>query len=134
MNEHEEKFVKSFIAKNRRERYLTKLASKKGRKAITDRLAHNLDFEMKYAYQLQASQHSVKVLEALLKEKGAKGSCYVLSENSKIDGKELLLSEALNEVVGYTMGTVISCIPGILAYYESEDVGECYILFKKKTN
>jgi hypothetical protein len=35
---------------------------------------------------------------------------------------------ALKEVVGYGMGTLISCIPGRLAYFESED--ERYILQK----
>ncbi len=31
------------------------------------------------------------------------------------------LEVALNETVGYQMGTLISCVPGRLAYFENED-------------
>lgn len=131
MNEHEEKFVKSFIVKSRRERYITQLSSKKRRHTIIHRLAHNFDFDEKYAFKIPSSQHIVRVIEKLLFERGAKKTCYIISENVEIDGKELSLSETLKEVVGYTMGTILSCIPGVLVYYESEDIGERYIFYKK---
>jgi hypothetical protein len=38
------------------------------------------------------------------------------------------LSKALSSTVGYGMGTLISCVPGELAYYESEERGERYVL------
>jgi hypothetical protein len=48
-------------------------------------------------------------------------SCRILSEDSDLDGKELPLLEALKKVVGYQMGTFLSCVPGKLAYFEDED-------------
>jgi hypothetical protein len=44
-----------------------------------------------------------------------------MSEDSDLDGKELPLLEALKKVVGYQMGTFLSCVPGKLAYFEDED-------------
>jgi hypothetical protein len=44
---------------------------------------------------------------------GAPETCYAVSENSELDGKQLFLAaKALKEVVGYGMGTFLSCIPG----------------------
>jgi len=40
---------------------------------------------------------------------------------SKLDGQELLLESALESVVGNGIGTILSCIPGKLAYFEGED-------------
>jgi len=66
-------------------------------------------------------------LFAILKRLGAPDNCWVISEGD-LDGQEVNLLAALKEVVGYGMGTLISCIPGRLAYFESED--ERYILQK----
>lgn len=57
----------------------------------------------------------------LLKAKGAASTCYVMSENTKLDGREMELEAALKKTVGYQMGTLISCVPGKLAYFEDED-------------
>jgi hypothetical protein len=51
---------------------------------------------------------------------------FAISENPALDQKELPLVEVLKEIVGYGMGTVLSCIPGQLAFVETED--ERYIL------
>jgi hypothetical protein len=53
---------------------------------------------------------------------GAGSKCRVTSENLDLDGREMDLDAALKETIGYGMGTIISCIPGRLAYFEDEDV------------
>ena len=45
----------------------------------------------------------------------------VISEDPALDQKELPLVEALEQIVGRGMGTVLSCIPGCLAFVETED-------------
>jgi hypothetical protein len=57
----------------------------------------------------------------LLKQKGAPDVCFVVSEDSNLDRQQLPLLAALEQVVGYGMGTFISCIPGKLAYFEDEE-------------
>ncbi len=57
----------------------------------------------------------------MLLSKGAPGTCWVFSEDASRDAKEVELSEALRETIGAGMGTVLSCIPGKLGYFEDED-------------
>jgi hypothetical protein len=56
-----------------------------------------------------------------LKSKGAGLTCWVISEDPDIDGREIDLRTALEKVSGRGIGTVLSCIPGKLAYFEGED-------------
>jgi len=57
----------------------------------------------------------------MLAAKGAGSRCWVISESSELDTREMDLLEALGETVGHGMGTIISCVAGRLAYFEDED-------------
>lgn len=57
----------------------------------------------------------------LLRSKGAGETCWAISEDSAIDGRELELRIALEKIMGSGMGTILSCIPGKLALFEGED-------------
>lgn len=126
---HEEEIVKAFIVKERRERYLSLLSSAKGRKKFIERLSHGISNELDPSYA-HRTVSSAREIESLLKKKGAPETCYVISEDDDLDGKEIPLQEALEETVGYGVGTFISCVTGKLAYFEAEDKGERYILEK----
>jgi len=129
MNLHEETLVKAFVEPSRQERFLTFLDQPKKRGRFTDELAHRHDrfLQPKFFRSIPPSQQNPSALFAILKRLGAPDNCSVISEGS-LDGQEVDLLAALKEVVGYGMGTLISCIPGRLAYFESED--ERYILQK----
>ena len=77
---------------------------------------------------MPADSQTVNHIEMLLKRKGALDSCHVTSSNADIDDREMPLREALRETVGSGFGTIISCIPGKLAYFEGEEQNERYIL------
>jgi hypothetical protein len=47
-----------------------------------------------------------------------------------LDGKDIYLEEALEEIVGRGMGAILSCIPGRLAFMETED--ERFILERER--
>lgn len=128
MNSHEEQFARSFVVPTKRERYLTLLKSKRGRSKLLDGFNHCRDLDPRYATLIPSSQQSDPLIEALLRRKGAPESCYVMSDNRDIDGREMSLLSALNKTVGMGAGTFISCIPGKLGYFELEDLGERYIL------
>ena len=128
MNPHEEHFARSFILPEKRARYLSLLESKRGRKKLLDGLNHCHDLDERYAQLIPAGQQNAQAIEKVLKRKGAPEQCYVMSDDVDIDGKEMLLREALLKVVGSNMGTVISCVAGKLAYFEFEDMGERYLL------
>lgn len=126
---HEAAFVRAFIVANKRSRYLTLLASKR-RREFLQRLDHQLDYEPSLARRIPAEQQSNESIEALLCERGASDQCYVISSNDDWDGRTMSLRHALADVVGCGFGTVLSCVPGRLAYWESEDIGERYILHR----
>jgi hypothetical protein len=126
----EELFVKTFIDPDKQSRYLDLLANPKRRNGFLHRFAHHLDYIPLLAIHIQPAQQKAEQIYQRLKKRGASDTCHVMSEWSEIDGKDISLSEALDQVVGVGMGTVISCIPGRLAYYEAEEVGHRYILTK----
>jgi hypothetical protein len=55
-----------------------------------------------------------------------------MSSDPRLDGSEMDLSEALEEVVGGGMGTFLSCGAEKLAYFESEEAGERYICHRER--
>ena len=59
---------------------------------------------------------------------GAPESCHVIGGEN--DGEEMELLTALKQVVGYGAGTVLSCVPGTLAYFEGE-IRERFLLVRK---
>ena len=63
-----------------------------------------------------------------LRRRGAPDRCYVISNDDYLDGRSMPLDVALEGVHGSSVGAIISCVPGKLAYYEGEDPGERYIL------
>jgi hypothetical protein len=61
-----------------------------------------------------------KDIQSLLISYGAEKTCYVISWDQEIDGKYLPLETVLKRVVGLGMPSIVSCIPGKLAYFEAE--------------
>lgn len=122
LHPHEEPTVRAFIVRERRERFLELLPNPKRRKTITDALAHANPtwFDSRFITSIPSSQSSAESILNTLHAKGAGPKCWLISEAKRLDGTEMELSEALSEVVGYGMGTIISCIPGQLAFVETE--------------
>jgi hypothetical protein len=107
--------ISAFIRPDRAPRYLALLAKRGGREKLRAKLAHLADLDPRFATPLHGREAPPEGLERLLRAKGAPASCYCLSENDELDDQELPLGAALDEVVGYGMGTFISCLSGRLA-------------------
>jgi len=122
MNEHEQAFVRAFIVEDKQERYLAKLGSKRHRKEFLSRFHHNLDFEPKLATRVPPSEQSASGIHERLRKLGAPTQCYAIAADDTLDGRELPLKDALDAIVGMGSGIVLSCVPGVLAYYESEEM------------
>ena len=118
MIDHEEQTIKAFMLKERRDRYLSFLGNNKRRKEVLDQLNHCKDFDERFMQWLPSNADIVNIL---LKS-GSPSEVYVISD-SKIDGKIMPLSDAIHETSMTGSGTIVSCIPGKLAYYYDE-VGE----------
>ena len=122
MNEHEEGFVRSFVVANKKERVAMLLANPKRRREYLKTLAHYRDLDVRHAKVVSPKvAHTPAEWLKLLRSKGASDMCWVVSEDAARDGKEIELSEALRATIGAGMGTVLSCVPGKLAYFEDEE-------------
>lgn len=128
MNIHEELFVKNFIIPRKRERYAELLGKEKSRDKILNEFRIHWDLVKEFMTLVPPNQQFSKGIYKLLKDKGAPQKCYLISNNWDIDGKEMTLSEALEQTVGYGSGTFVSCIAGKLGYFESDEASDRYIL------
>ena len=128
VNIHEEMFARYFIKPAKRDRYLSLLESGKGRAKLAHGLNHCGDLDTRFAKLLPIIEQNPESIYKILKRKGANETCYVMSSDYSHDGQELPLLEALEAIIGFGSGTLVSCLPGKLAYFEFEDPGERYIL------
>ncbi len=120
---HEEATIRAFIVRERRERFLSLLPNPKQRHKVTDSLAHPSPgwFDSRYVKAIPPAQSSREGIAKILRAKGAGKTCWAISEDHKLDTKELELDVALAEIVGCGMGAILSCLPGKLAFVESEE-------------
>ncbi len=128
--DNEESLILSFISPNYRRRMLTLLRTSGGRRKFRAQLAHFRGLDSRFAQLVPSNQQSANEIERLLKEKGAPKACYVVSEDPQLDGREMLLSDALDRIVGSGTGSLVLCIPGHLGYYEGELPKERYLLIR----
>jgi len=118
----EEQIVKSFFEKQVQERVLYELFTPLKRGHALNRLCHQYHkmLREKYMIEIPPPNSDPSGIYELLKRNGAEKLCYSLSYNVEVDGKELPLKEALHQTVGFGFPSIISCIPGELAYFEAE--------------
>ena len=128
-DEIEKRTIKAFVVSIRQERYLQGLTNPKRRAKVLTRLHHQVDdIDERGRQAIPPGKQFAPEIETILRSSGAPPRCYVLSTSSKLDRCEMQLSDALDAIVGLGMGTIISCIPGKLGYYESEEPGFRFIL------
>lgn len=128
--DHETEFVKGFLERGKWARYLQLLPDKGRRGEVLGRLNTKLDYLREFATEVPGSQDYPEELEKLLRSHGAPDTCHVLVKGLRIDGRELPLREALNTICLHMYGSVLSCLPGRLAYYRPEAPGAGVLLLR----
>jgi hypothetical protein len=125
--EHEQALVNAFIIAKKEQRWLDLLANPKRRKDILRTLSHLNDLDERFLLRVPAPQ-STSVILQMLQDRGAPEQCYVVSDSMSLDARTLPLREALELIVAREPGTLVSCIPGRLGYFEGEDRGRRLLL------
>ena len=119
---HEEGLVRAFIEKSKQDRCISFLASPKHRRKFTVELAHFKGLDDRFSQPiLPRTAHTVMEICQLLRSRGAGRTVWITSELASLDSRELELEDALSQVRGREIGSVLSCIPGKLAYFEDEE-------------
>ena len=122
----ESKVIQQFIVKSKQDRYLQFVNSPKNRKKLIANLAHFRDLE-EDAFDLVTGIEEDVVRQALTQQGISASTCYVISENARIDTLTLCLSEAMRETIGQQMGTFLVFGNADALYYESETMKIRYI-------
>jgi len=123
----EKALFQAFTLPARKWHYIELLDTRRGREKLRGSLDHFHDLDPLFCWKVRPSQQNRAYILRFLESFGAPPVCHLVSSNSNLDGREMLLADALAHVVGSGYGTFISCIPGELAYFEGEEPNERYI-------
>jgi hypothetical protein len=118
---HEQSLIAAFVKGSKRDRYRDIVSNPRMRHRFTDQLAHFTDFDPKYRLSIPSKQLFVDNIARELRKRHSPAVVFAISEDPRLDQKEFPLVEALKRIVGRGMGAVLSCIPGRLAFVETED-------------
>ena len=128
MNEHERGFL-AFLAEPSKQRMETLLQlGEKRRRDVRELLHHSVRLDPRFSQHLTGSNAFSSPVEAILRKRGAPATCYVIAADSDLDGREMPLGEALDDIIGMGNGAFVSCIPGRLGLYEYSDMKSSYLL------
>jgi hypothetical protein len=125
--EREKELLRTFAIPSKRHRYIELLGSRKVREKVRLSLDHFGDLDPGRCNKVPPQDQTPARIATLLRALGAPATCYILSSNSNLDGREMELAAALEEIVGYGSGSFVCCIPGRLAYFEGEAQGARYL-------
>ncbi len=125
---HEEAFGKAFILSEKRARFIQHLADPRRRKEILVHLDRALPYLPARATVVPGAQDYPEELERLLLARGAGPLCHLISAGLKADGRELPLRQALDLICLHGSGSILSCLPGRLAYYRPAAPGAGILL------
>jgi hypothetical protein len=113
------KVIKRFVDKAKQHRYIQFVSSPKNRQKFISDLPHFNFFQWDLFDPVKGNEGQA-IVQALQKNGVADKTCYVISENTGIDTKTLGTKEAINETVGYGMGTILVFGDADMIYFESE--------------
>ena len=125
---HQQALIRALVIPKRQERYLELHAKPKRR----------FDAAREFAY-FQAPGYDIGSTDSSFTAKpvgdladpqipGSRTTCQVIFECGELDGQEMLLDEALDEIVGRSRGSFLSGVEGRLAGFEDQDEDRRWIL------
>jgi hypothetical protein len=126
---HKNSLIAAFVKRNKRDRYREILANSRLRHKFISQLPHFKGFDPQYRLPIASNKLFADNIAGELDKRHSPKIVFAISEDPSLDQKELLLVEALEQIVVCGMGTILSCIPGRLAFVETED--ERFILERR---
>lgn len=115
LDPRERALIDAFIVPRKRPRDRALLSGPR-RGKLRRGLDHLRDLDQRYTTPLPSHADVCRTLQDL----GAPQRCYVLSSTARLDGRDLPLREAIDEIERSMCGALVSCVPGTLGYYYGE--------------
>jgi hypothetical protein len=119
--QHETSFIASFVKRSKRDRYRKFVSNSHLHHKFREQLPHFKDCDSQYRLPIPSDKLGVKNIAIELERRHSPKTVFVISEDPSLDQKEIPLVQALEKIVGRGVGTILSCIPGRLAFVETED-------------
>jgi hypothetical protein len=106
------------IGPNKKDRAKRQLASEKGRAKWLKRLHRNISMHPEFSSEPLRGERSNDHLLTTLRRLGAGQQCYVVASDSHLDDSFQSLENMVHQAgTLFGHGTILSCIPGILALF-----------------
>jgi hypothetical protein len=123
--------VEAFAVAERRARFSALADKREGRRKLKESILGDgvRSFDERWMERLKPGQFPDAIYEDL-RARGAPTVCRVLAFN-ELDGHEVPLLTALERVVGSRIEALLICIPGKLAFLETEYQDERYVLQRR---
>lgn len=118
---HESSLIAAFVKRPKRDRYREMVSDSRLRHKFNGQLAHFKDFDPQYRLPIPSNRLFVDKIARELDKRHSPKIVFAISEDPALDQKDVPLVQALEQIVGQGMGTILSCIPGRLAFVETED-------------
>jgi hypothetical protein len=113
--------IAAFVKSSKRDRYREILSNPRLRHRFTKQLAHFTDFDPRYRLPIPSDKLFIENIVRELQKRHSPSIVFAISEDPALDQKDFPIVEALKQIVGRGMGTILSCTPGRLAFVETED-------------
>lgn len=123
--ELEVKVINRFVTESKRDRYLQFVTSAKNRKKWIADLHHG-QFLQEEAFEAVTGIEEA-VIQKVLTQLRIPSTCYVISDNARLDTQTFELNEVLREVVGWGLGTLLVFGDAALVYVELEGFNNRFI-------
>lgn len=121
----EQRTVRAFVIKQRQERWLRDLTRPAIKRRDTVRLYDRRDLDDRWATPLSKQDHTVQGVLDQLRRRGAPDQAWLMETHAVARRHELAdaVTKVLEDAAGGIGGALVICIPGELAYQETETEG-----------
>jgi hypothetical protein len=122
----EYKLIEQFLKKNHKDRINVLLKSEKGRKKFITSLSHTFIDKINDSNKFKLIGTYNEILKEAKKYFGK--TCYIISESSFYDKKEISLDEIFPNVIRQNVGSLLCRMDGKVIFYQGEDLNSSYII------
>jgi hypothetical protein len=112
----EDATIRAFVAPAKRARFLELLANPKRRGRGLGEFNHFTGWDARHVHAVKSSAD----VEPVLRAAGAPEMCHVISNDARIDGRDLPLREAVSRAEDFDSASILCCDPGRVAFFFDE--------------
>lgn len=122
LSDAEQRFIQTFVQRERRERAQFELGAAQRRAAFLNKLCHRYAdiLDPRYLAPLSDMLEDPHRLIAHLRQQGASRNVSVISMQDEYDGRLMPLSEAVDELFFYPFPSILICVPEALCFFQAE--------------